>query len=158
MYAFRMTQEYSFISAEPLPLDEGRRLISELIAQMDQRAEEAEHYGGLWGRIRLVTALSLIVLSAIVAAEKTITSFFNAGSLKLGVAISLCSIAVAIGTAFDQSMKPGIKWRLSSGYATRFRNLKIKAQMADPTNRATISQLGDQFQLLNQGWLDDTTV
>lgn len=153
-----MTQDESFISTAPLPLDEGRRLISNLIAQMDQKAKDAEHYGGSWGRIRLVSAISLIVLSAIVAAEKTITSFFHSVPWELNVAISLCSIVVAIGTAFDQSVKPGIKWRLSSGYATRFRNLKIKAEMVDPINRAAISQLGDRFQSLDQAWLDDTTV
>jgi hypothetical protein len=64
---------------------------------------------GLWGSTRLVTAISFIVLSAIVAAEKTITSFFHTVPWELGVAISLCSIVIAIGTAFGQSVKPGIK-------------------------------------------------
>jgi hypothetical protein len=102
--------------------------------------------------------LLLIVLSAIVAAEKTIVSWFASAPAALNIIIAICSILVAIGTAFDQSVKPGTQWRLCSGYGTKFRGLKIKARMVDPTNRRAISQLSDDFQALDQKWLEDTTV
>jgi hypothetical protein len=152
------TPPINVVSADPLPADEGRELIDELMKQMDKKAEDAEHYGGNWSGIRLTTMLSLIVLSAVVAAEKTIASLFTGVSALLNAIIAICSILVAIGTAFDQSVKPGIRWRLSSGYATKFRGLKIKARMVDPTNRAAISQLSDAFEALDQKWLEDTTV
>jgi hypothetical protein len=144
--------------ASPLASTKGQVLLDDLIRQIDQKADAAEYYGSSWSRIRLATMLSLIVLSAIVAADKTFASWFSSVPRELTIGISICSILVAIGTAFDQSVKPGTRWRLSSGYATKFRGLKLKAQMIDATNADAINQLSDDFQVLDQKWLDDTTV
>lgn len=52
----------------------GRALLDELMKQMDEKAEDARKYGGEWSGGRWVTMVLLIVLSAIVAAEKTFNS------------------------------------------------------------------------------------
>jgi hypothetical protein len=144
-------------SAAPMDPAAGRAILDDLMKQMNEKAEDAEKYGGEWGSGRWVTMVMLIVLSAIVAAEKTFNSWFTnvPGWLKIG--LSICAIAVAILTAFDQAAKPGTRWRLSTGYATKFRGLKTKARTINPADRAAIVQLSDELQALDQKWLDDTT-
>jgi hypothetical protein len=146
-------------STSPLPAEEGRALIAELMQKMDEKAADAKKYGGDWSKARWGTMVSLIVLSAIVAFEKNIAAWFgNTEPQTLTIIIGICAFLVAIGTAFDQAVKPGTRWRLSSGYETKFSDLKIKARMVDPTSRDAISQLTDKFEDLVLKWLDDTTV
>jgi hypothetical protein len=125
---------------------------------MDEKADAAKKYGGQWSQARWATMISLIVLSAVVAAEKTIASLFAKEPVELTSIIAICSILVAIGTAFDQSVKPGTRWRLSTGYSEKFLDLKRMAGLVDATGRSAVIQLDKEFKDLVQKWLDDTTV
>jgi hypothetical protein len=125
---------------------------------MNEKAEAAKKYGGQWSGARWVTMVGLIVLSAIVAAEKTLTPLLTwapPDAVQTGIAV--CSLLVAIGTAFDQGVKPGTRWRLSAGYSEKFSGLKREAQRADPTDRAVITKLDKDYLDLVQKWLEDTT-
>jgi hypothetical protein len=96
----------------------------------------------------------LITFTAVVAAEKSLASFLpNLPKFM----IPSFAIVVAILTAFDQTTKPGTRWRLSAGYATKFRGLKTKTLIVDPTDRAAIAQMNEEFQALDEKWLNDTT-
>jgi hypothetical protein len=126
--------------------------------QIQVKAAEADKYSKQWAASRWATMVSLIVFLALVAAEKTITAFFDPVPTWIMVVFAVLSIVVAIGTAYDQSAKPGTRWRLSAGYATKFRGLITQAKMCDPIDRDAITRLGKDFQELDQKWLDDTTV
>lgn len=144
-------------AAAPLQQEDGRKLIDDLKKQMDEKALAAQKYAGEWGYARWTTSMLLIVLSAIVAASKSIEGLFTNVPKSLKVAIPICAIIVGIMTSFDQSVKPGIRWRMSGTYVAHFRALKVKAGTIDPTDRAAINEVSGEFTALNQKWLEDTT-
>jgi hypothetical protein len=140
-------------SAVPMPADEGREVVKDLMAQIETTADAAEKWGHVWGLARWVVMSILIGLAVIVAGEKQITSF--AQNLPNFI-IPTCALILAAGTGFDQIIKPGTRWLLCISYGTKFRSLKVKAHMIDPTDREAISKLTDEFQTLKEKYFNDT--
>jgi len=93
----------------------------------------------------------LIALSALVAAEKSITSF--APNLPKFV-IPTCAIVVAIGTAFDQTTKPGTRWRLSTGYTAKFAGSRPRLGWSTrPTAPPSVSSTKNSRRYTRNGWM-----
>jgi hypothetical protein len=115
------------------------------------RVQQVDRYSSNFFWVRLIFKGSLIILSAIVAAEK---SFDFCG---WQTAISILAILVAVGTAADAWIRPAEKWRLSSSYTTQFEALHRKVQGLDHADGTAIDAAEKDFADLQSKWLKDTT-
>jgi hypothetical protein len=129
--------------------------LNALIADIDGKADKADHSGRLWGIARWISTLILVVLSSTVAAKDTLKSSVLPD---LTGWIPVFALLVAIFTLLDQTIKPGTKWQLSGKYAAQFRHMSVRARATDPTNVQDILALSNDFVALEADWLKETTI
>jgi hypothetical protein len=90
------------------------------------RVQQVSSYSSKFFLVRIISKSALIVLSAIVAAEKS----FNFCGWQ--TTVSILAILVAVGTGADAWIRPAEKWRLSSSYTAQFEALHRNVQVYSP--------------------------
>ena len=116
-----------------------------LIDTMKRELRKWQRSTTVYGTVNVVFRLVLIICSAIVAAEKSLTGSFS----ELAVAVPVLALIVSILTAIDTWIKPRDKWRGFMGDRDDLDNLLIRAQ-SGPQDSSTIDKLRDDFGLLRQ--------
>ena len=129
--------------------------LNKLIADIDDKASKAAHYGSLWGLARWASTLILVVLSSTVAAKDSLK---DSVLPDLTHWIPVFAWLVAIFTLLDQSIKPGANWQLSENYAAQFRQMGVRASATDPTNVGDVLALSKDFVALEAAWIKETTI
>src|SRR2546429_357414 len=122
-------------------------LIEDLIRAAEQDYKGWKNQARFYGTVSSGVRMLLIVSSALVAADKTLTSHLPAGWEALFPSLS---VLVAIGTALDAWLKPRDKWKgfLSDRDAANL--LLMKARNVDKSDVVKIEAYLEEFRLLEQ--------
>jgi hypothetical protein len=129
------------------PLIEGESLRDSLIRQAEHQRENARHLSYLLATIHITVRVMLIALAGIVAAQNNLLG----SPLKSWVRwVPVMSLAVAIVTALDTWLKPGLMWKALVIYTIKIAALRDNLRAVDPSDQQAIEKLHQQFRELEE--------
>jgi hypothetical protein len=123
-------------------------LIDDVIKTLERDHANWKAQTQFYGTVSVVIRMSLIISTAIVAAEKTLKAYLPNAE---GLFFPTLSILVAIGTALDAWLKPREKWRGFMSDRDAANDLLIKVRNADPKDDAAkLDTYREQLKILEQ--------
>lgn len=126
-------------------------MLEDLVNSAERDYEGWKQQARFYGTLSSVVRVLLIISTALVAAERTLGALLPDSWKPV---FPVLSVLVAIGTALDAWLKPREKWKGFLADRDAVNHFLIVAKNTKPDDSDKISQLFEQFRLIEQRHAD----